>query len=243
MKAMSQVSLTKGSAVLNSTRYESAPTNDRYDRGYLITKMVGPNRRVLELGCSTGFVSRLLKHAGCYVMGLEIDPLAAKRAAAICDQVMLIDLANPEWPDYVEDQFEVILMGDVLEHLVAPQALLKNLRPLLAPGGYIVVSLPNIVHWTVRLKVLLGRFQYQSTGLLDVTHLRFFDLRSARALLSESGYAIDAFQPMIGGRLSTRLRPAWQMLAACAPNLFGYQFLFKARLRGPVTHSTHATTP
>lgn len=230
---MSEVSLFSDSAVLNSSRYESPARNDRFDRSYLISKVVGANRRVLELGCSTGFVSRLLKRAGCYVMGLEIDPLAAKIAATICDQVMLVDLANPDWPDYVDDRFEVILMGDVLEHLVAPQSLLKNLKHLLAPGGYIVVSLPNIVHWTVRLKVLLGKFQYQSTGLLDVTHVRFFDLRSARELLNDSGYTLETFQPMIGGRLTTRLRPLWQWLADCTPNLFGYQFLFKARLREP----------
>jgi SAM-dependent methyltransferase len=226
---MSEASFFSDGAILNSTRYEGIPVNDRYDRAILISRMVGPNRRVLELGCSTGFISKLLKQSGCHVVGLDVDPLAAKVAATICDRVMLTDLSSPEWPGDLDQKFDVIVMGDVLEHLVAPQVVLRNVRPLLDPDGYIVVSLPNVVHWTQRLKILLGQFRYQSTGLLDFTHLRFFDLRTARVLLTECGFEIVKFQPLIGGRLSAKMRPLWQALANCLPNLFGYQFLFKAQ--------------
>jgi hypothetical protein len=123
----------------------------------------------------------------------------------------------------------VILIGDVLEHLVSPQSLLKQLPGMLNTGGYIVVSLPNVVHWTVRAKVLFGSFRYQPVGLLDFTHLRFFDIQSARALIEGSGYEIDEFRPIIGGRFSDRFRTMWNALAGVRPNLFGYQLLFKAR--------------
>jgi SAM-dependent methyltransferase len=219
---------------LPTSRYESSPPIDHFDRNDLIRRTVGENRSVLELGCSTGFVSKLLKQSGCSVVGVEIDPLAAEAAAKICDRVIVADLSLPDWIDQAKGQFEVILMGDVLEHLVAPDILLKSLTPLLLPGGYVVLSLPNVVHWTQRLKVLAGRFRYQSVGLLDVTHLRFFDLPTARALVTKSGYDVETFHPVIGGRFSNYLRPLWQFLGHCLPNLFGYQFLFKAKPRDTI---------
>ncbi len=161
--------------------------------------------------------------------GVEVDPVAAERASAICDRVIIADLDDRNWDSQIQGRFEVVLMGDVLEHLVRPEILLRSVARMLTPDGFVVVSLPNVVHWTVRLKMLLGRFDYQPVGLLDATHLRFFSLRSARALLEDSGYVVLAFHPVIGGRLSTRFRAGWQMLARLAPNLFGYQFLFRAR--------------
>lgn len=221
----------------DSARYESAPRNDRYDRSRLILEFVGPNRRVLELGCSTGFFSQWLREMGCSVTGVEVDPVAAKRASAICNRVIIADLDDRSWDSQIEERFEVVLMGDVLEHLLHPEDLLRSVARMLTPNGFVVVSLPNVVHWTVRLKILLGRFDYQPVGLLDATHLRFFSLRSARALLEDSGYEVLAFHPVIGGRLSTCFRAGWQMVARLVPNLFGYQFLFRARPLRPLAVS------
>jgi SAM-dependent methyltransferase len=226
---MAQLSFFDDRLVLESARYEIATRDDPFDRGRMLSSAVGNGRRVLELGCSTGFVSALLKENGCSVIGVEIDPLAAQRAALICDRVLIRDLRSQDWSVDLDDTFDVVLMGDVLEHLASPQTLLKHLPSMLNPGGYIVVSLPNVVHWTVRAKVLFGRFRYQPVGLLDFTHLRFFDLRGARALIESSGYEIVEFRPIIGGHLSSRFRACWSTLARLRPNLFGYQFLFKAR--------------
>jgi SAM-dependent methyltransferase len=226
---MSELGFFDDRLVLESARYEIAARDDPFDRGRMLATAVGSGRHVLELGCSTGFVSALLKENGCSVVGVEIDPLAADRAATICDRVLIRDLRSQDWNAGLDDKFDVVLMGDVLEHLVSPQSLLKRLPPLLNPGGYIVVSVPNIVHWTIRAKVLLGSFRYQPVGLLDFTHLRFFDLRSARTLIEGSGYEIEEFRPIIGGRFSDYFRTMWNVLAGIRPNLFGYQLLFKAR--------------
>jgi O-antigen biosynthesis protein len=226
---MSEVGIFESSAALQSSRYEIIPQNDRFDRIHLIKRMVGDHRRVLELGCSTGFISKVLKQAGCYVVGVERDSVAAEMAAKICDQVIVADLTDSEWSCPIRERFDIVLMGDVLEHLESPHLVLQQLRPLLLPDGHIVVSLPNVVHWSQRLKVLFGRFRYQSVGLLDFTHLRFFDLQSARSLIKNSGYDIEEFHPIIGGRLSNHARQLWQLIATGLPNLFAYQFLFKAK--------------
>ncbi len=72
------------------------------------------------------------------------------------------------------EQFDLVTYGDVLEHLLEPQDVLRETRNLLAPGGRVLISLPNIAFWTMRVKLLMGRFEYESMGLLDYTHLRFF---------------------------------------------------------------------
>jgi SAM-dependent methyltransferase len=217
------------SLACGSSRYETVPRNDRFDRAHLLQKFVGKNRRVLEMGCSTGYVSRLLKQSGCHVVGIECDGVAAHAAASICDQVVLADLNGSTWTEQLAERFDVVLMGDVLEHLLYPDEVLRRVRKLLLPGGVIVVSLPNVVHWSQRLKTLFGRFDYQSMGLLDRTHLRFFTLRSALALIENSGYRIVEFRPIIGGRFISRFRLLWQGLANLRPGLFGYQFLFRAQ--------------
>lgn len=228
---MPEARIFESGTSLHSSRYEIKPQNHRFDRTVLIKKMVGNGQRVLELGCSTGFISRVLKETGCYVVGVEVDRVAADTAASICDKVIVADLTDPRWVNPIQERFDVILMGDVLEHLTVPHLVLQQLGQLLLPGGHIVVSLPNVVHWTQRLKMLFGRFRYQSVGLLDFTHLRFFDLHSARDLIEASGYDIEEFYPIIGGRLSGTFRHFWQFAAINRPNLFAYQFLFKAAVR------------
>jgi len=214
---------------LGSSRYETTPRRDRFDRAYLLQRFVGKDRRVLELGCSTGYISRLLKQHGCSVVGIELDTAAAKLAAGICDQVVVADLNGNAWAQPIKGRFDVVLMGDVLEHLVHPDQVLRSACPLLLPGGEVIVSLPNVVHWTQRIETLFGRFKYQPFGLLDYTHLRFFTVDSARTLIESSGYRIVDFHPIIGGHLSSRCRFLWQIMAKIWPNLFGYQLLFRAQ--------------
>jgi 2-polyprenyl-3-methyl-5-hydroxy-6-metoxy-1,4-benzoquinol methylase len=216
------------SLTLDSCRYESAIINDRFDRAQLLVRFVGNRHRVLELGCSTGYISRLLKQNGCSVIGVEVDLKAARLAANICDQVLVSDLDKSIWTEQIEERFDVVLMGDVLEHLVDPEEVLRSVRRLLLPSGVIVVSLPNIVHWSQRVNSLIGSFDYEPTGLLDRTHLHFYNLRGARTLIEDAGYRILEFQPIIGGRLSSYLRLLWQSMANILPNLFAYQFLFRA---------------
>ncbi len=78
--------------------------------------------------------------------------------------------------------------ADILEHLRDPWRLLASQRELLAPGGHVVVSLPNVRHYPVVLGLLRGRWRYQDEGVLDRSHLRFFTRDSARELVSGAGY-------------------------------------------------------
>jgi SAM-dependent methyltransferase len=135
--------------------------------------------------------------------------------------------------------FDVIVAGDVLEHLPRPGDLLSALKPLLKSDGTLLVSLPNVANVTVRAALLAGRFPYADRGILDRTHLRFYTRAGARALLDQAGFRIrwetatampvELALPALGTPpLAGPVRAGARLLAAAWPTLFGYQFVFEA---------------
>ena len=212
--------------------YEQHP--DVYSRTCILLEWVGAGKRVLELGCSTGFMSKYLtQKRGCSVVGIEIDPAAAAQAEKSCREVLVRDLGARDWISGLPKKaFDVVLIGDVLEHLADPAALLFQIRSLLDSNAILVISLPNIVHWITRLKILFGHFDYELGGTLDHTHLRFYTPKTAREMIESAGYRITKFHPAFGGRLSGHARPVWQWLAHRLPGLFAFQLLFEAKAEG-----------
>jgi len=214
---------------LSSARYAKYEPEGRFHRNTLLLRHVGAGKNVLELGCSTGYITRGLLQQDCTVTAIERDLEAARIAADTGATVLRRDLNCSAWADGLKPDFDVVLMGDVLEHLVHPMRILHQVRPLLRSGGHAVICLPNVAHWITRLQIALGQFNYQPTGTLDATHLRFFTLSSARQMIEAAGYRLLRFDPIIGGRMSGHLRPAWQLLARLRPGLFAYQLLISAR--------------
>lgn len=199
--------------------------------------LVPTGSRILETGCANGRFTRVLVEHGCRVVGVELDPGAASDAAEFCEQVIVGNLEDPSVQAQIPGDFDLLLFGDVLEHLVEPWSVLRTFRSKLKPGGCIVVSIPNIAHWDGRIGLLTGKFDYQDEGVLDSTHLRFFTHRTVWELLDQTGYRI------VSADRVTRL-PAWvykirlvrryapklllPLLARLAPNLFTLQFIVKA---------------
>lgn len=155
-------------------------------------QLVGQNKTVLDVGCATGYTGYHLQQQGCTVFGIEYDPERAAVAAERLQKVAVFDLDNTTQHDLVAEfgaqSFDVLNFGDILEHLRNPVAVLRNMKALLRPGGYVVISVPNIAHGDVRLMLLSGRFQYNQVGILDETHLRHFTSASLGAFLADAGY-------------------------------------------------------
>jgi 2-polyprenyl-3-methyl-5-hydroxy-6-metoxy-1,4-benzoquinol methylase len=152
-------------------------------------ELIGSNKRVLELGPAAGHFTRALVANGCRVVGLEVDPAAAAGVEPVAERVVVGDLSDPAVVASANDdeRFDVVVGGDVLEHLPDPLSVLRACRAALKPGGYVVLSLPNIAHADIKLQLLAGRFSYRETGLLDRTHLHFFTLESIEEMLREAG--------------------------------------------------------
>ena len=154
--------------------------------------LIGENKRVLDVGCATGYLARLLTKRECQVTGVEVNQEAAEVAKQYCEQVVVADLDFVSLPKALPNQtFDVVVFGDVLEHLRDPWRVLEETRQLLQPEGYVVVSVPNIAHGAIRLALLEGRFEYMRLGILDDTHLRFFTRKTVEELFERSGYFID----------------------------------------------------
>jgi SAM-dependent methyltransferase/predicted nucleic acid-binding Zn-ribbon protein len=194
--------------------------------------MVGVGKRVLELGCSNGYMSRLLKQRNCQVTGVEIDPLAAAEARSFCEEVIVADLDSRPLVDLLPGTpFDAAVFGDVLEHLRDPWRVLDEARAFLPSGSFAVLSIPNVAHGSVRLALLRGSFDYQPQGLLDSTHLRFFTLRSVRELCMRSGYRIEEIR-----RTKAELFAATDLLPALDPNDFDPDLI--AQVRSDPEHDT-----
>lgn len=143
--------------------------------------------RVLEIGCGSGATLGWLRQAqrASYAVGIEISEAAAQGAKVHADEVHCLDFEHVELP-VPGSQFDVILCLDVLEHMVNPWKVVDRLvAQYLVPGGTLIVSLPNVRHYSVVLPLLVkGQWDYQDAGLLDRTHLRFFTRDTAIRLLS-----------------------------------------------------------
>ena len=158
-----------------------------------VMQLVGQSKRVLEIGCGPGWITKLLvRHGQCSVTALELDPDAIKIATPYCERIMQADLNSDGWLALLEGMqpFDVVVAADVLEHLYDPWKTLKHLATLIGPKGYVVVSLPHAGHAGVLSSLVNSDFEYHDCGLLDRTHIRFFGLRNVEALFAQAGLKI-----------------------------------------------------
>ena len=208
--------------------FETKP--NRYDRTWILLDWIGTGKRVLELGCATGYMSRYMtEKRGCTVTGIEVDPKAAEQAANTCSEVFVRDLSSTGWNQGLPERaFDVVVMGDVLEHLAHPEQVLGDVQRLLTENGRIVVCLPNVLHWVTRFKMLFGRFDYRNWGTLDRTHLKFFTVATARQLLERTGYRIIDSKIAFGGLLAGRAPWLLNAFAQVSPGMFAFQVMFNA---------------
>jgi len=230
---------------LSAKRYEP-PTIDLENAKnvYKISlDLIGEHKKILEIGSSTGYISEILKKYGNQVTGIEIDQEAGQIAKKNCDQLIIGDVELLDLDQYLENaSFDVILCGDVLEHLKAPATLLKRVKKYLKPDGYLVVSLPNFCHGDVLLNILLGDFHYTSKGLLDETHLHFFGLKNIYTLFAECGYTIQNIHTTNLDIGNTELKVDADKIpetllkfVRSLPNSDVYQFVFTAHPSAGVT--------
>jgi SAM-dependent methyltransferase len=141
-------------------------------------------RRVLDLGCATGTTGAALKQRQAVeVVGVELEPEYAREAATRLDHVITGDAATAE----PEGRFDALIAADILEHLVDPWSALRRYTALLEPGATVVVSLPNVGHWSTYAHLARGSWPRKPEGIFDATHLRWFTLRDARDLLTQAG--------------------------------------------------------
>jgi GT2 family glycosyltransferase/2-polyprenyl-3-methyl-5-hydroxy-6-metoxy-1,4-benzoquinol methylase len=199
--------------------------------------MTGENKKVLEVGPATGYITKALRERGCRIIGLEIDSAAAKVSAEFAERMIVGNIEAMALEEVFGDElFDVVMYGDVLEHLVDPERTLVKTKSILAPGGRVVASIPNVAHASVRLALLAGEFRYRPDGLLDRTHLRFFTRQSIHALFEAAGYQLDEVRTSTAGPFGTEMGlseedfpPRLAEAVMSLPDADTYQFILTAR--------------
>lgn len=197
---------------------------------------VSPGSHVLDIGAADGSVARRLAERDCRVVAVEIETEAAKAAERYCEQVVLGDVEALDLADAVDGrQFDVVLLLDVLEHLREPLATLKAAANRVKPGGRLIVSVPNVTHAALRLQLLAGRFEYTETGLLDRTHLHFFDRPAVEGLLARADLSVLDRLRTTAGLTETEIQidpdafpPETVALALSGEDAETYQFVYVA---------------
>lgn len=195
----------------------------------VLQRIPAGTRTLLDVGCGGGVFGAAVKAASpCTVVGVTYSEAEAGQARQGLDRVVVADLND--FDPAPLGKFDCIVCSHVLEHLHAPQQVLLRLRACLKPGGRLVVALPNVLFWKQRLQFLAGRFRYTDGGLMDRTHVRFFDWHGADQLVRDAGFAVTSRQAdggfPLSRRLGARLSAAVDRWALRRfPGLFGFQFV------------------
>lgn len=194
--------------------------------------------KVLDAGCFDGRFAARARNQGHHVTGLdkyEFDGIQGR-----VDEFIQADLAAP-LPHTVGGGYDVVVAGDIIEHVTEPQQLLQELAATLAPGGEILLSVPNFGHWYPRSRVATGTFDYDQRGPLDRGHVRFFTRKSVERLFDACGLRIvertavgSPIEALAGpnrrdavARLTTAASTIDTRLTKAWPTMFGYQFLYR----------------
>lgn len=190
--------------------------------------------RVLEIGCACGVTLREIgaRSSSARLYGVELNEKAAEIAAPYAT-ILSMDVERLD-SSQVAERFDYIVMGDVIEHLQNPWKAIENMRELLAPGGEVIASIPNVGHISNLYEVLSGNWTYKSMGLLDRTHLRFFTKKEIIKLFQEAQFDIQDMRyitvpyPEIGKQLRKELL-SLQTISVDAEDLDAFQWLVRAK--------------
>src|SRR5579863_692921 len=222
------------------SRYEFKPF--KYSSHYWILHALRREKEpvtILDVGAASGYLGKIWKRSGHYVAGIDCDAATAEKAREYYDVFQVADIENFTFSYHRE--FDYIVFADVLEHLRDPAAVLRRCIPALKDSGKIIISVPNIANWIIRLSLLCGKFDYMDRGILDRTHLRFFTLRSLKQLMDQvscevleaipTPLPVQLVLPWTDSRFFAPFHELDYAITRCWPTLFAYQFVIVASPR------------
>lgn len=183
------------------------------------------NKAILDVGCGVGYLGEYYKNNDNYVVGLDVSNVAIAEAKKRLSDVYYVDLESNDWPvELLPKKFDLIILAELIEHLLMPEDLLVRIKKLLKPDGEIVITTPNFLVWSNRIKMLFGKFAYQSGGFWCRDHIHFFTLPELRKMLLAGGWEIVAENHLNHPKI-----PGW--LNKLLPSLFAFQLIVKVKLK------------
>ena len=184
-------------------------------------------RRVLDVGCSTGVMGGALREGGHVVTGIELDPELAAVARQRLDTVVEADVERLAQDGGLGgEEFDCVVLADVLEHLRDPWSVVRWAAERVAPGGSVVLSVPNVRHAKTIWALARARWPYDPVGIFDRTHLRFFARHNLEDLVAGTGF--DIVEVRRHHMLTLRHASRWNRLAPLLGDLGTLQFIARA---------------
>lgn len=199
-----------------------------------IFDLIPQNKKVLDVGCNVGNLGeKLIKEKKCEVWGIDYSIKAIELAKGRLTKAIVFDLENEGVP-FLEEKFDVIVFADVLEHLKNPELVLRKFSTILSDEGIIVVSVPNVANIHIRSNLFFGRWNYEESGILDRTHLKFFTKKTIRESILNSDYNIIKIKSTPGFnfiffRYFSFLKKIAEYLCLLNNKLFALQFIIVAK--------------
>lgn len=181
------------------------------------------DKKILDVGCGLGLLGKDLKEKGNYVVGIDVSNKIVEIARKELDEVLIVDLESNDWPsELLKEQFDLIIAAEIVEHLLYPEKLLKKLGNLLKEDGQLIVTTPNFLVWSNRIKMLFGKFVYQEGGFWCRDHIHFFTLPELKKTLEDGGWQIIKENHLRHPKIPNFLNKLW-------PSLFTFQLIVKVK--------------
>lgn len=143
-------------------------------------------KKVLDVGCASGYLGEIVRKQGNYVVGIDITRKNIVKARKILDKAFVFDVENGDVNKLGKD-FDFIIMVEVIEHLFDPEIVLQRLLPVLKKNGKILLSTPNFVHIYNRLKIFAGIYEYKENTLINKSHLHFYTYQTFKKEMERLG--------------------------------------------------------
>jgi SAM-dependent methyltransferase len=184
-------------------------------------------KQILDIGCANGALGVILKDVHpCTITGVDVSPEAGEKAKEVLDRVYIFDIEDDQaWPADLsagQEKYDAIIISEVLEHLFAPEMLLRKVRVFADASTDVIVTIPNLLFWKNRLNILRGNFEYTERGLMDRGHIHFFSWKSFVDMVGQENFHIVD----VAHHVPTR---GTQSLSNYFPGLFAHNFIVKLR--------------
>lgn len=183
------------------------------------------NKRILDIGCATGFFGKELKRESNTVIGVDISEKLINEAKKVLDDAYALDIENEEWPKkFIENPFDIIICAEVIEHLFDQETFLKKLKTIMKREAKLIITTPNFLVWNNRVKMLLGRFGIKEV-FNDPSHIHLLSYKGLKTKLEGAGFQIVKENHV--------WHPCWiEWLKALLPkNLFVYQAIIMLQMK------------